>query len=345
MKTKISCVDNSIKSFSDLVFDNSISTDNLLLGNGFSMGIWEEFGYKSLFDNRKKHLYKEDLQLFKALNTTNYEEVLANLHTAINVNNTFNINSTLISACYERVKSNLIQAVKDVHPTNIEFEQALNLGKNRTFGIFKDSIFTTNYDLIAYWLTTKLLQNGEIVVGDFFGRKEKGYLHFLDDNKIQSGLKLYYLHGGLHLFMNRENEIQKLEKSQRDYLMEAVVESIENNNLPLYVSEGKWETKLQSIENNKYLYFCYNALQQLSGDLTVFGHSLDETADYHIIQAINDSNVENIAFGIYTISDKNLIEAKLKKQFPKKNIYIFNSRTFYRSVNYINSSKVLKILK
>ncbi|MEM5621533.1 DUF4917 family protein [Bacillus thuringiensis] len=108
------------------------------------------------------------------MNTTNYEEVLANLHTAINVNNTFNINSNLISACYERVKSNLIQAVKDVHPTNVEFEQALNLGKNRTFGIFKDSIFTTNYDLIAYWLTTKLLQNGEIVVGDFLEEKKKG---------------------------------------------------------------------------------------------------------------------------------------------------------------------------
>ncbi|PGC10525.1 hypothetical protein COM08_30445 [Bacillus wiedmannii] len=345
METNTSYVDNSLKNFSDLVFDKSISTDSLLLGNGFSMGIWEKFGYKSLFDNRKEHLNKEDLQLFKALNTTNYEEVLANLHTAINVNNTFHINSNSLFISYERVKSNLIEAVKDVHPTYTEFEQILKPLTNLTFRIFSDSIFTTNYDTTAYWLTTNLLSDKKIVVGDFFGEKDKGYLHFLDNDSVQLGLKLYYLHGGLHLFMNEENETEKIAKYEKEYLMEAIVDSIENNNLPLYVSEGKWETKLQSIKSNRYLNFCYNALQQLSGDLTIFGHSLDEIADYHIIQAINNSNVKNVAFGVYTISDKNLIEAKLKKQFPEKHIYIFNSRTFYRSVNIINSNRVLKILK
>ncbi|PEZ83889.1 hypothetical protein CN374_28120 [Bacillus cereus] len=345
MKKNVSYVDNSIKKYSDLVIDKSISTDSLLLGNGFSMGIWEKFGYTSLFDNRKEQLNEEDLQLFTALNTTNYEEVLANLHTAINVNNTFHINSNPLSISYERVKSNLIAAVKDVHPTYTEFEQKLHPLTNLTFRIFSDNIFTTNYDTIAYWLTTKLLSDKKNLVGDFFGEKGKGYLHFSDNNLIQHGLKLYYLHGGLHLFINEENETEKIAKYEKEYLMEAIVESIENNNLPLYVSEGKWETKLKSIKSNRYLNFCYNSLQKLSGDLTIFGHSLDETTDYHIIQAINNSNVENIAFGVYTITDKDLIEAKLKRLFPESNIYIFNSRTFYDSVNIINTFKVLKLLK
>ena len=55
--------------------------DNLLLGNGFSCNIWENYSYTSLLNFSKENMIepilKESvLKIFKDLKTTNFEEVL-----------------------------------------------------------------------------------------------------------------------------------------------------------------------------------------------------------------------------------------------------------------------------
>ncbi len=61
--------------------------ENLLLGNGFSINIWEKFGYGTLFDLAKSdrvdvQLEAEGLALFDHLNSSNFEDVLRILYHA-----------------------------------------------------------------------------------------------------------------------------------------------------------------------------------------------------------------------------------------------------------------------
>ena len=97
---------------------------------------------------------------------------------------------------------------------------------------------------------------------------------------------------------------------------------MENNNIPLYVSEGNWEDKLEQIQSNKYLRFCHEALSEIDGHLTIYGHDLSDSADKHIVDAINKSKVEVIAYGIYELDKKSQFLKELERTSLKRK-YIF----------------------
>jgi Domain of unknown function (DUF4917) len=90
--------------------------DTLLLGNGMSINVWEPFGYRKLYDRAKlRGLSPQDRKLFAS--TPNFERVLADLLTAIRVNDALgletqplleryrNIQRALSSRRYERFTS------------------------------------------------------------------------------------------------------------------------------------------------------------------------------------------------------------------------------------------------
>jgi hypothetical protein len=62
----------------------------LLIGNGFSINIWKDFNYSSLYDNQVNSLEIEGNRLFDELRTTNFEYVLESIKKAININKIFN---------------------------------------------------------------------------------------------------------------------------------------------------------------------------------------------------------------------------------------------------------------
>jgi hypothetical protein len=326
----------SLPSYKQLYDEQKIQTDHLLIGNGFSVAIWRDFNYQSLYEIEEKFMEEKDKMLFELFKTKNFEYVLESLIKAQNINQIFGIDSEVLKESYKRIKKHLIQSILKVHKDNFDTEIALKLSRNYTIRTFKQSIFTTNYDLISYWLYIEQLKVNPNVT-DFFGRGDKDYVHFSRSKVDKNILKLYYLHGGLHLFVNKDNEIEKVTKKKHNYLIDAIVESINNNNFPLYVSEGNWQRKLEQIEANKYLRFCYDALSNLSGHLTIFGHSLNEKTDYHIIEAIKQSNIEVIAYGIYEIEQKESIKERINSYFSNKKIYYYNSRDFFNSVYEINN--------
>lgn len=319
-----------IESFQDLYETKRIKTDHLLIGNGFSIGIWQDFNYKSLYDNQKESLKKQDRLLFSELETTNFEYVLENLKRAISINEIFNHNNEELSYSYENVKQALINGVANVHPNNFDRQLYSKIGANHTFNIFKKSIFTTNYDLIPYWLHIKLSKK-ERAINDFFRLNGLDFLNFAPSKNTNS-LNLYYLHGGLHIFVNKVDLIEKVKKNNQNYLIDAVIDSMENNNIPLYVSEGNWEDKLEQIQSNKYLRFCHEALSEIDGHLTIYGHDLSESADKHIVDAINKSKVEVIAYGIYELDKKESISERIRAYFPERKIHFFDSNSFDKSV-------------
>ncbi|HWO77827.1 MAG TPA: DUF4917 family protein [Bacillus sp. (in: firmicutes)] len=145
-----------IASYQELYENGKIDTEHLLIGNGFSIGIWKDFNYTSLYERQEDSLEIRDKMLFEELKTTNFELVLENIKKAININQIFNYEINELSKSYERIKNALIQAVIKVHPANYETRLHTDIELNNTFSIFKKSIFTTNYDLIPYWLHIKI---------------------------------------------------------------------------------------------------------------------------------------------------------------------------------------------
>jgi glycerophosphoryl diester phosphodiesterase len=325
-----------IESYQELYEAGRIKTEHLLIGNGFSIGIWKDFNYSSLYENQKVFLEIKDKMLFEELRTTNFEFVLENLKRANSINQIFHYQTIELQQSYERIKQALIRSVINVHPANYEIQLNNDIESNGTFRIFQKSIFTTNYDLIPYWLHIKQ-RNHNRVINDFFRNNGKQYLNFLPERYENNCLNLYYLHGGLHLFVNEKNLIQKVKKGSHHYLIDAVTESMADNNIPLYVSEGNWEDKLAQIESNKYLRFCYDALKRAEGHLTIFGHELSESADKHIVDAINLSKIDVIAYGIYDLDRKEAISERIRGYFPDKDIHFFNSRNFNDSIYNINN--------
>lgn len=88
--------------------------DTLLLGNGMSINIWEPFGYRKLYDRAKSGgLSARDRALFRS--TPNFERVLADLLTAIRVNDAVGVETDPLLERYRNIQQALVKAVRGVH--------------------------------------------------------------------------------------------------------------------------------------------------------------------------------------------------------------------------------------
>ena len=121
---------------------------------------------------------------------------------------------------------------------------------------------------------------------------------FLGPFKTGAKCNVHYLHGGLHLFINDEGEIEKRLKGPEG-LINAVASTIaREKRLPIYVAEGRSIAKLRKINSNKYLAYCLDKLRSISGNLFVYGHSADPN-DAHIYNAIFKSRIKHLYFCVH----------------------------------------------
>src|SRR5690349_13330739 len=122
--------------------------DTLLLGNGMSINIWEPFGYRKLYD-RAKHegLSAQDRKLFSS--TPNFERVLADLLTAIRVNDAVGLETKPLLERYRNIQRALVQAVREVH---IKLNRVPPTTRKAISDTMKqyEWVFTTSYDLLVY---------------------------------------------------------------------------------------------------------------------------------------------------------------------------------------------------
>lgn len=341
-----------LRTFENLIEEDSIYLTNLLFGNGFSINFGSRFMYSNLFEEAKQLFLGQDIKLFSNLGTTNFEYVLRILGNTIDTNKIYGIDYRTINDSYERVKAALIETVRKVHPEphELSFEQVNDL--KTTFRIFEENVFTTNYDLLAYWTLNKV-RNIDRTVTDGFGYDTDTEMIMFgagpgvsaEDNPI----RLYHLHGSLHFYMD-EGDIIKITRSRNPVdlcdlpLLHIITETYESGYFPLYVSEGTWRQKLNRVLNNKYLRYCYEALLKSSEGLTIYGQSLDKESDKHIIDAIKNSSVKKLAFGIYDVSNKTKIIHEITEHFKDSSIEVefFDSRYFFDSIRNIEMEKTFK---
>jgi len=274
------------------------STDfsGILIGNGASRTIWEDFAYDSLFENARtveeKPLSQSELSVFDALQTRSFEQALGALKTTSRVNKALAVSSAAPRNRYYAIKEALINTVHAVHiPWRLVEASSLatisqELARYRT-------VFTTNYDLLNYWA---IQQQPEAITDLFQGAEPAFDLSVTATDKT----RLLYLHGGLHLVRNQDGTARKLMSTEGTLLGSfAINNTIKTlDDVPLFVNEGPAQDKLKTIRSSDYLSFCYDQLLGHGDGLCLFGHALGEQ-DSHIIHALRQAKPQRVAISIY----------------------------------------------
>ena len=273
---------------------------HLLLGNGFSVAYDRNiFSYNALYDFVSALGDPALSKLFEATKTTNFEQVMSQLDLFVALLDAFESKEGLqqrVIKAESRLQESLLGAVQALHPEHVFKVPADRLAKCAAFLQWflstEGQIFTTNYDLLLYWV---LLRGGVKGHVDGFGRE---LLNPLDVQRgkeqewselrwgpNRSKQNVHYLHGALPLF-DTGLEIVKEEYTGESYLLESISTRLHNSQYPLFVTAGNGEEKLTRIRHNRYLSFCYDELCSAEGSLVSFGFNFGEY-DMHIIDAIN----------------------------------------------------------
>ena len=270
---------------------------NLLIGNGFSA---QYFTYSSLLETPP---IPENLliqNLFRQLNTDDFECVIAMLEDAARVADAYNCDehSERLRTDAVSVRQTLVNAIRHNHPRN-RFD--LNYDSPTAFIQNFNKIFSLNYDLLLYWV---ILELGRRFTDGFgLGRGANGFHGPFDKTAY---CDIFNLHGGLHLFQRpSDGEIEKC-ISDGGNILDNVTNAIEmDNRFPIYVAEGNSMAKMRKINSNTYLRHCYEKLKCSTGTLFIYGHSASEN-DSHIYRAVFNSEITHVFFSVYEPDDEKL---------------------------------------
>lgn len=126
--------------------------DAILLGNGASIALYENFNYGSL----KQHivdngLLTEDVDnIFNFFHTDDSEIILRIVWQATNINRSLDIEYDKTEQAYQHVRDSLISAARDIHPEHRTISNHIP----NIYNFLKrfNTIINLNYDLIVYWV-------------------------------------------------------------------------------------------------------------------------------------------------------------------------------------------------
>ena len=329
---------------------------NLLLGNGFSTSYDGNISYEKIHRVIAKYIEINNDEIlsafFEVVKSKNIENILYQMNIFYELYNKFegvsNFSENVIHAT-KTLKEFFIETVNDLQLSNVN---DVNTDKSeyiyKTFLSFflkfenRDyKIFSTNYDLLLYWIL--MINKKRSTIAPFCdGFDSSGW----GGNK--NGQNIFYLHGNLCIFKDNLQIIKKVAYDGLRSIKDQITDEIRNNNIyPIYVAAGDSSEKKQQIDENKYLRYCYNSLCEIQGSLVTFGFGFSD-ADAHILEAIKkaskdienedynkkkkgrDSKLHNIYIGIYKESEADGILTGFQQDsfIDSKNLNIrfFNTR-------------------
>lgn len=316
-----------------ITFNQAIEQSNvnrsLLIGNGFSIAqAGAQFSYASLLDKAGLAPNNPVRNVFTALHTVDFEQVMQALQHAAQIEDAYGEadRATVFRNDATAVREALIHAVREVHP-GISFDiPQVQRDRCGTFLRNFNSIFTLNYDLLLYWVILKM-GGGVFTDGFGLGSTDGGFRTF----SPQAMCNTYYLHGALHLFLGPKRETLK-----RIVTTGAIIDEIartirDRGQLPLFVAEGSSTQKMARINSVPYLRNAYDKLKDLNGSIFVHGHSVAEN-DFHLYNAIFSSDVDKMFFCVHR-PDENL-------QGIRERLAPFSVRNDEIEVIYVDSATV-----
>lgn len=281
--------------FDDAKAETENKRRHLLLGNGFSVAVHSGFGYGSLFEEAAR-IDTRIVPLFDGYGF-DFESAIARAQ---------------LPADREIIREAFIRAVSKIHPKRKYLPVVSRLACGQFLEQFagtgreahRGCVFTTNYDLLLYWV---LMQRQQAL---------KMYDGF-DRDGIWSPFRVWnsyalYLHGALHLFevpignQRAVMEQRKLLWREDATLIDQVRINLALGRFPVFVSEGDSAEKLRRIGRNPYLKKVRRKFRDVCDDpsaaLFVVGHSLAEV-DAHIVDLIGTGNA-SVYIGVFSDADE-----------------------------------------
>lgn len=149
---------------------------SLLLGNGFSMSYdINIFSYNALYTFLTSQEDELLNKLFGVIKTKNFELIMQQLDMTIALLEAFGSDPALqeqIRSASQRLKNALLKSVKELHPEHVyKMPEEKSTACANFLRLFLESggnIYTTNYDLLLYWV---LMRQGVANPVDGFGRE------------------------------------------------------------------------------------------------------------------------------------------------------------------------------
>jgi hypothetical protein len=284
------------------------SKKHVLLGNGFSISLKPDiFSYGSLYENADFSAAPHVPALFEALETKDFEIVIQYLQNAAKVVEVYRPNLKRLAASLRHdaaaIKNALVAAVARRHPDRPYDVTPAQYTACRAFLRRFDHIFTLNYDVLLYWALMQTEVDRDPL------RPDDGFRHPEDDPDLpyvswqqSHSAKVHYLHGALHLF-DRGDEITKYTWSKTDKaIVDQIREALDEDNFPLFVSEGDSRSKLRRIMHNAYLHKALRSFESCCNPagnaIVVFGHSLANN-DKHVLRCIAAGAAEHLLVELY----------------------------------------------
>ena len=303
--------------------------NGLLVGNGASCNIWDKFRYLSLYEAAQSadiehQLSSEDIIIFEAMNTKDFERVLAALWTAETIYEILQQDSLIAHERYESIRKALIEAVHAVHIPWLSIPTE-SLGKINSALLPYQSIYSTNYDLLLYWA---IMTENPPKFKDYFWSNPM-YFDITNTKIFEGGRRILYLHGALHLVSVPFGSGTRKFIADEYNLLEQFGQALNPGEIPLFITEGNSIDKLASIRSSDYLSFAYEQFANHNGSLVIFGQSLGES-DQHLIDAIKRWENCTIAISMRSGGDSNAIierKARVKRQLPQAHIMFFDAET------------------
>ncbi|WP_455853839.1 DUF4917 family protein [Pantoea endophytica] len=322
-------------------------TYSLLMGNGFSMAYDSEiFSYNALYRFLTNKDDKVINSLFEVIKTRNFELVMQQLDTTLSLLDAFGSDSELkekITLAGQNLKRGLMESIHQLHPEHvykIPEEKAIACADFLSqFLNSKGHVFSTNYDLLLYWV---LMKQKIKHACDGFGRELENPEAVAQGNEPEFSelvwgpnaetQNIHYLHGALHIFDAGVN-VEKVQYDSKEYLIDKIKRRLDSGKYPLFVTAGNGDEKLANIRHNRYLSHCFDQLSNLNGSLVTFGFNFGEYDD-HIIDALNKAvrvqskgfdKLWSIYIGVYSESDAQHIHS-IRSKFHAK-VQVFDAKT------------------
>ena len=279
----------AVLKYADVVEKLGKGRSHLLLGNGFSIACDKCFSYSSLFEYAKANgLSSRAAAVFDRLGTNNFEGVMRLLDDGEWLAFHYGLltgTDRPMKADLDSVKSSLIASVAKTHPDHTH--KIATEAKNACIAFLESfhNIFTTNYDILLYWVEMEGLDR--LKGRDGFRQDVDGfeddYLVFSEHVGGDKGL--FFIHGALHLYVEH-GEVRKHTWSRSGKsLIENVRDGLDAGRYPLFVAEGRAEHKLEQIQRSGYLSYCLGKLERIENAMVTFGLSFGESDD-HISDAL-----------------------------------------------------------
>jgi len=292
-----------VTSYADALAALGTGRKHVLLGNGFSIACDPIFSYASLYDAAVALGLSDRAQaVFTRLGTNNFEGVLNLLersHWVAEIYKLIEAGRSPMLDDAEVVKKTLVQAVADSHLAHTGLVSDEKKAAALRFLSPFHNIFTTNYDLLAYWVIMSSPDGPRWQDGFRSDEDDPDtpYVVFTERLGRQGGL--FYLHGALHLHVVH-GELRKHTWIRTGKpLTELIQQSLANGEYPLFVAEGEPAQKLEQIQRIGYLWYCLDKLARIQGPLVIFGHSLG-SSDQHIVDIVSENtDLPHIAVALH----------------------------------------------